>query len=276
MNMEELNKSQIVLLTLLVSFVTSIATGIVTVSLMEQAPPVVAQTVNRVIERTIETVAPASQAAASAVSRERTVVVRETELISQAVAKVSPSIVRLYTSSSTTATFLGIGVVLSADGMLVTDAEALGKLDTLSIALSDGTRLQALVVERDKASGLVFLQATSTESTITLKPATIALAAPLLGQTVVALSGKSVVRIEDGIVTALIPSEDGSSGGPTIDTNISPDSTLAGSPIINTEGEIVGISTVVSRASSLKGFIASSVLVEQPEGEKPKEETKTQ
>ena len=34
MNMEELSKSQIVLLTLLVSFVTSIATGIVTVSLM--------------------------------------------------------------------------------------------------------------------------------------------------------------------------------------------------------------------------------------------------
>ena len=51
MDMEELSKSQIILLTLLVSFVTSIATGIVTVSLMNQAPPAIAQTVNRIIER---------------------------------------------------------------------------------------------------------------------------------------------------------------------------------------------------------------------------------
>ena len=53
MEMEKLNKSQIVLLTLLVSFVTLIATGVVTVSLMDQAPPAIAQTVNRIVERTV-------------------------------------------------------------------------------------------------------------------------------------------------------------------------------------------------------------------------------
>src|ERR1700689_4033409 len=99
MDMEKLNKSQIVLLGILVSFVTSIATGIVTVSLMQQAPPSVAETVNRVIEQTIETVASSTsqaQPAASVVTQQKTVVVDDSNLIAQAVKQVSPSVVRIY------------------------------------------------------------------------------------------------------------------------------------------------------------------------------------
>ena len=52
MDIKDLNKPQLIMLALLLSFVTSIATGIVTVSLMSQAPPQVAASVNHVIERT--------------------------------------------------------------------------------------------------------------------------------------------------------------------------------------------------------------------------------
>lgn len=56
MEINELNKKQLVLLTLLITFIVSIATGIVTVSLIQQMPTSVPQTINNVIQKTIEKV----------------------------------------------------------------------------------------------------------------------------------------------------------------------------------------------------------------------------
>lgn len=61
MDINELNKKQLILLTLLITFVVSIGTGIVTVSLMKQMPPTVPQTINNVIQRTIEKVTTVEQ-----------------------------------------------------------------------------------------------------------------------------------------------------------------------------------------------------------------------
>lgn len=49
--MEQLTKTQLVLLVLLVSFMTSLVTGIVTVTLVNQAPPAITQTIFKVMER---------------------------------------------------------------------------------------------------------------------------------------------------------------------------------------------------------------------------------
>lgn len=266
MDMEHLNKSQIVLLTLLVSFVTSIATGIVTVSLMDQAPPIVAATVNRVIEKTVETVtaAPAGQPAAAAttvVTKEKTVVVSESDQIAKAVGNVSGSLVHLYTSDAEPA-FLGLGVVIDAGGTVAMDASAIGEHPEAVISLPDSTRVRAFVTRRDEAHGIAFLNTSTTteaeaQKPIIWKPISIATDKPVLGASTVALSGKTAARIASGLVTALMQTE----GGTIIDTNVTESSIMPGSPLVDTNGNLVGVSTGVSRSSSAQGFIAAAELL---------------
>lgn len=60
MDIKELNKSQLILLAVLLSFVTSIATGITTVTLLQQAPSSVTVPLTQIVRETVEKVAPAA------------------------------------------------------------------------------------------------------------------------------------------------------------------------------------------------------------------------
>src|SRR4051812_13998627 len=101
--MEDLTKQQVVLLTLLVSFVTSMATGIITVSLMDQAPAGVTQIINRVVEHTIERVASETPTSNTAVTLNPIV---------DATDKVSKGIVRFKPTNGTAESVTGLGIVL--------------------------------------------------------------------------------------------------------------------------------------------------------------------
>lgn len=261
MDIEKLSKSQIILLTLLVSFVTSIATGIVTVSLMDQAPPAIAQTVNRVIERTIEKVVSTGQTASTVVTTEKTVVVKEADMIALAVKKVSPSVVRLYSGEKDDPAFLGLAVVLDSAGVLVSDGAALGDIGNATVMLSDGTRVRVFVQSRDTENGIVLLQAATSTATGTTPwiPVTLSASFPTLGESVVVLAGKTTARIADGIITALVPRP--GAAGDIIETSVSSSASVMGSPLVDTNGSVIGISTEVSRATSAAGFVSVSVLL---------------
>ncbi|MFA5751394.1 MAG: hypothetical protein WC898_03850 [Candidatus Paceibacterota bacterium] len=58
MDIKDLNKSQLILLALLLSFVTSIATGITTVTLIQQAPDSVTVPITKVVRQTVEKIVP--------------------------------------------------------------------------------------------------------------------------------------------------------------------------------------------------------------------------
>ena len=264
MDIGKLTKSQIVLLTLLVSFVTSIATGIVTVSLMQQAPQTVAETVNRVIENTIEEVATStkSETASVATTQQKTVVVDESDLVAQAVKQVSPSVVRIYSADQTQ--FLGLGLVVDASGTVAADIGALGGAGTASIQLESGAQVESSVTSRDQASGLLFLTpATSTSPKLVWTPAALEQTAPSLGDLVVVISGTKTAAIAEGLITQILPADPTTNTPETIVTSIDASSILPGSPVIDTDGNVVGVSTGISRASSLSGFVPAAVLSEQ-------------
>ncbi len=77
---KDLNKTQLIWLAVLLSFVVSIATGIVTVTLMQQAPTGVTQTINRVVQQTVEKVVPGYTPTTT-----QTVIVKEDDLVADAV-----------------------------------------------------------------------------------------------------------------------------------------------------------------------------------------------
>ncbi|MEK7098782.1 MAG: trypsin-like peptidase domain-containing protein [Patescibacteria group bacterium] len=285
MDLEHLNKSQIVLLTLLVSFVTSIATGIVAVTLMEQAPPAITQTVNRIVERTVEKVVPQEGMVAAAATVTEKVTVYESDQLTAAIEKTVPIAVRLFGQGkdvygSPIEIFLGLGVVASSDGLIFADATMMSDDAAVTVVRSDGVRVPAKVVGRDKDAGLVRLQAaTSTETEkdgkkemqpLTWTPGAFVKSAAQLGETVVVLSGQSSLKIANGIVTALPAGGEGTAAH-VIETSIPAESYVVGSPLITVNGEVLGIATAGSRATS-GGFLASSIVLSY---NKPTEDEET-
>lgn len=226
MNIEELSKSQLILLTILVNFVTSVATGVLTVSLLDQAPPVVSRTVNQIVDHTIETVAAAAPivapAAAPAPSTQ--------ELVTAALASAAVHSVAIYgAKAGTSSPAIAIGTYLPASRAVATAA-----LDALPrealVGFSDGTYAPASISHEggglaiygfgDKAK----IPTGSTPSLIQAKNLK-------LGQTVLALAADA--SAETGIVSRV--------AGGTIHTTLA--NTSAGPASVDLAGNIIGIAS---------------------------------
>lgn len=268
MDLERLNKSQIVLLTLMVSFVTSIATGIVTVALMEQAPPAITQTVNRVVERTIEKVAPDSVVAAAASTEQETIVVRESELLANAIQKVSPSVVRLFTPGKDEAgnaikLFVGVAIVADTNGVLLADASVPD--GSITALRADGKEVPVNVIARPEGTNLIRLQASTygdSNDKLQWAPISFAKKELKLGASVVTIGGRTSVKIGKGVIIGT------SAAGPDnptgiVETDIPAGSFAAGSPLIDADGAVIAIATSGSREAAPGGFLASSAIVLQ-------------
>lgn len=261
--MEGLNKQQLILLALLLSFVTSMATGIVTVSLMNQAPAGVTQTINRVVERTIEKVVQEPANNTATVTKE-TVVVKEDDRVIEAIEKNTASIFRIYKSVQTETgeakVFATIGVVISEDGLAITDAGIIAS-EAKYFAVDEAGTLYDLKIESTGTKDRVaVVRIISKDKDKKFSKAKIASADTLkLGQSVVFIGGDQKNTVSTGIVSSIgtkdVKTDIASSTASTtdtktetvisyIETNISSKDLYSGGPLLNLSGEVVALKSV--------------------------------
>jgi S1-C subfamily serine protease len=128
MDIKDLNKQQLILLGLLLSFVVSIATSITTVTLMQQAPASITVPINRVIQQTVEKI---QQVEGKTITQ--TVVVKEEDLVVDAISKNQSAVFSISKdvpdeSGKLTEIFVGRGFAVNNEGLLVSDASVVPAL----------------------------------------------------------------------------------------------------------------------------------------------------
>ena len=258
--MEELNNHQMILLTMFISFVVSIATGIITVAMLQVAPETLTQTVNRVVEHTIErvvsgTTTPEKTTPGSTITNitKETVYAKEDDLVIAAVEKNQPRVVQIYGgASASTTTPLTIGFVVSRDGLIATEprsllGEGVAK-ESYTIIIGDKSYAASPVPGQESINMPVyFLKITKLASTDTLDSVTYGRTEnPKLAQTVVVLGGTEGAGVFKTTLSRLRFSKTNSTTTPVqylvgIETLPRIPDQNTGGLVVNLDGQVVGI-----------------------------------
>ncbi len=259
--MEHLTKAQIVLLTLFVSFVASMATGIVVVTLMGQAPDPVNQTITNVIERTIEKITP------TVVEKPgKTVVIKDEDLVVSALERNAKSVISFKTTIGEGGVLsAGVGTLVSSDGLVITDRWNFG-LGTLYTTIN-GIQYTLDIISNEKGNniGLGRLVPVSATSTPAFAVATLGDTLSLkLGQTALTIGGRDGKTISSSIITNLdmrtvVDKESKAESKVLNSFGVSTRfaATSNGAPIINLNGEVIGFLSIDENAGTQVGVPAS-------------------
>ncbi len=141
----------------------------------------------------------------------------------------------------------GSGFIISSDGFLFTNSHVVNKAKAIRVALHDGTKCSAELVGEDTVTDLAILKISANE----FMPSILGDSDKLkVGQLVIAIGNPLGFQhtVTSGIVSALGRTMQSFSGN-TVDCMIQTDAALnpgnSGGPLINADGEVVGVNTAI-------------------------------
>jgi serine protease Do len=190
--------------------------------------------------------------------------------IGKVVEKVSPSVVSVLTTTKTETYFgtydssaAGTGVIVSANGYILTNKHVIKNASNVRVVVSDGTEFENVkVVATDPLNDLAFLKIQDIDD---LKFAEIGDSKTIsLGQPVVAVGnalGQYQNSITSGIISGVNRSLEASTDGSEselltdmIQTDAAINSGNSGGPLVNAAGQVIGINTAMANNAQSIGF----------------------
>lgn len=192
--------------------------------------------------------------------------------IAEVAEKVSPSVVSIVTSSNTSDWFgrsveseaAGTGIIVSADGLILTNKHVVSGANNINIVLDDGTTYQNVeIVATDPNNDIAFLKIKDVSD---LVPATLGDSKTLqVGQQVMAIGnamGLYQNTVTVGVISGLGRSVTASDGTgqmtetltDMIQTDAAINSGNSGGPLVNAAGQVIGVNTATSSTAENMGF----------------------
>ncbi|MFI5835052.1 S1C family serine protease [Micromonospora sp. NPDC051300] len=172
--------------------------------------------------------------------------------LSTVVSGVSASVVTV-TAATADGTSLGSGIVLDADGLIVTNAHVVSGGNRFSVQLTDGRTASATLVGSDAAADIALLRA---DGLTGLTPAVLGSDATLrVGDAVLAFGSPLGLAgtVTSGIVSALDRSVDDMTG--LIQTDAAINHGNSGGALVDTAGRVVGINVAIATTGQDEGSI---------------------
>jgi S1-C subfamily serine protease len=227
MDIKDLNKSQLLLLAILLSFITSIATGITTVALMQQAPESVTVPINRVIQQTVEKIQQVEGK-----TTVQTVVVKEEDLVVEAIDQNKSMIFSISKDSDSlgvanSESWAGRGFLVASGGIIVADAVLAGEDKNYFISGPSG-KFKAEYLYSDP-KGFSFLKIANPLDETSKVPTTL----PAFGDLASMKIGQKIIVLGSTISSFIFE------GDSNIKINLVKSN--AGGTVLNLEGEVLGI-----------------------------------